>query len=141
MRASRLCFILLCQISLSQVWFFDTIFFMVFRVHLKVSEKYCTSFLHNSTFSCRKYWFFTLEKNFLTLWAQVWSWCLDFIQSYTDRYYFHYSCFDNSYVSLKFLEKIVDYNSIVEQNSLPIHHIFDVDLWICLESLLYSKLN
>ncbi len=144
-------------VSLFFVWhpqvnsdIFEIIFFMTSKTHVKVCETYWTSFLRNSIFFLLKLLIFVSEKNFLTLWAQVW--CLDFLRSHYGRYYFHHYCFSNSHIWLKFLKNIgvkirfcfslqADYSSIVEQNCLTNPYVFDVDLCLSSNGLLHFKSN
>jgi hypothetical protein len=130
--------------------FLKLFFFMIFRIHLKLSETHYTSFLRHFIFLLSINLKFSTNKIILALQAQVW--CLDFSGSATGRYYFHYCCFSNSYVWPKFLKKIeikigfcflprADFSSIVKQNSLPVLCVFNSDLWLNSNGLSHSKSN
>ncbi len=77
---------------------------------------------------------------------------MDFLWSDTGLIRADYNCFSNSYAWLKFLKRIgikidlcsfprVSYSSMVEQNRLTIPYLFNVNLWLCSNRLLNSKLN
>ncbi len=125
-------------------------FFVTFEIQLKSFRNILPNFSSKLKFSPSIILIFEFLSIFLATQAQVW--CPDFLWSSSGTDYCCRVIFDNPYIWLKFLKengvKIrfyffprADYSSIVEQNSLPVLGVFNVNLWLSKNILLYSKLN